>query len=1138
MDFCHLHTHTEYSLLDGLCRIRELVSHAKSLGQTALAITDHGALYGAMEFYKECKAQGLKPIIGCEFYVAVGEMSDRATPGYYHLTLLAKNEEGLKNLYRLSTLSFRDGFYYKPRIDKNLLKNHTDGLICLSGCLQGELSQKILLGDLSGARKTAEEYREMFAPGDYYIEVHNHFLPEERTVMPQLLKLAGELGIGAVCANDVHYIQKEDHEIQDILLCVQMQRQVNETDRIRMETKEFYLKSYEEMAELFPKELLDTTLEIAEKCNLEIPFGVFRFPKYPLDEGVSAPKYLRKQCELGMYAKYETVTEEMKERLEYELKTITEMGFCDYFLIVWDFVRYAKKQGIPVGPGRGSAAGSLVAYCLNITTVDPLRYGLVFERFLNRERVSMPDIDIDFCNERRGEVIDYVISKYGADRVAQIVAFGTMKAKAAVKDVARALGISYAVADEVTKELSRAHVFNITLDEAMSRKDTNLKEMYDSDAQIRTLIDISRKLEGHIRHCTVHAAGILITGEPAVNLVPLCTVTDTAATQYEMAHLESLGLLKMDFLGLRNLTVIENTQEMIFARRGKRVYFNEMEYDDPKVYDLLSRGDTDGVFQLESSGMKKFLQEFRPRTFEDVIAAISLYRPGPAKKIPEFIRNKENPHLVKYSCPQLEPILHVTYGCIVYQEQVMEIFRQLAGYSLGQADLIRRAISKKKADVLLREKEKFVEGCLKNGISQEISSSIFREIEDFASYAFNKSHAACYSVVAYQTAYLKAYYPAEFYAALISSYMNFTEKVAYYISSARERGISVLSPHINSGKETFTVKNNQIIFGLTAIKGIGKQLATAIVEERQSFGEYISLEDFINRLFQKQLNKRAVESLIKAGCFDDFESREELLETYEHLMDKRSHEVQFNVSGQLDLFGATLQEGEAKKPFIHPTKGSRRRRTTPKELRMEKEVLGLYVSGHPLEQFQKKIRSMRGDSVLKTKEAFLEDSSREMVVKYIGVITNLDVRRTKNGRRMGFFQLEDVTGTISCIAFPDIYNQNTDAILEDNIVVATGKLSLEADDTVKFILTKLDRFSTDITYLKLYLRLESESSPKMEELKKLLQFFSGETPVYVYFEDEKRLTVAPKNLWVSENSILLDKLHALLGADNVKLVAD
>ena len=1137
MDFCHLHTHTEYSLLDGLCRIGELVSYAKKMGQSALAITDHGALYGVMEFYKECKAQGVKPILGCEFYVAAGKRTDRSIPGYHHLTLLAKNETGLQNLYRLSSQSFQDGFYYKPRIDKELLKENSEGLVCLSGCLQGEIPRLLLAGNVSGAIKAAEEYRDMFLPGDYYIEVQNHMIAEERTVLPSLLKLASQIGVKAVCANDVHYIKKEDHDIQDILLCVQTQRTVSDTDRIRMETREFYLKSYEEMAELFPKELLETTLEIAEKCNVEIEFGKFRFPKYPVAEDTTPEKYLRYLCNLGLTAKYETVTEEMKERLQYELTTICEMGFCDYFLIVWDFVRYAKEKGIPVGPGRGSAAGSLVAYCLNITTVDPLRYGLVFERFLNRERISMPDIDIDFCNERRQEVIDYVISKYGADRVAQIVAFGTMKAKAAVKDVARAVGISYAVADEVTKELSRCHVFNVTLDEAMSRKDNRLREMYDSDPDIRRLVDISRKLEGHIRHCTVHAAGVLITGEPAVNLVPLCTVTDATATQYEMAHLESLGLLKMDFLGLRNLTVIENIQQQLSLRLGKRIYFHQMEYDDPKVYDLLCEGDTDGVFQLESSGMKNFLREFRPRTFEDVIAAISLYRPGPAKKIPEFIKNKRNPAGIQYKTKELEPILNVTYGCIVYQEQVMEIFRKLAGYSLGQADLIRRAISKKKVDVMLSEKEKFVAGCEKNGISAQIAISIFDEIEDFASYAFNKSHAACYSVVAYQTAYLKCYYPAEFYAALISSYMSFTDKVVYYIQSARDRGILVLSPGINTGKESFTVKNNQIIFGLTAIKGIGKQLATAIVEEREMCGEYASLEDFIKRLYQKQLNKRAVEALIKAGCFDEFSSRQELLDMYEHLMDHQGREVQQNVSGQLDLFGASFSEPTPERPKIHPST-RRKRKTTPQELTMEKEVLGLYVSGHPLEQFQKKIRSMGGDSVVATKEAFLEDSSVEKTVTYIGVISNLEVRRTKTGRRMGFFQLEDVTGSISCIAFPDIYNQNTDAILEDNIVVATGKLSLESDDTVKFILTKLDRFSTDITYLKLYLRVEREASPKMEELKKLLRFFSGETPVYVYFEQEKRLTVAPKNLWVSENSILLEKLRALLGDENVKLVAD
>lgn len=1136
MDFCHLHTHTEYSLLDGLCRIRELVSYVKSLGQTALAITDHGAMYGAMEFYKECKAQGIRPILGCEFYLAKGDRTNHNTPGYYHLVLLAKNETGLRNLYQLCTESFTSGFYYKPRIDKELLKSHTEGLICLSGCLQGELSQLLLSGDTVSARKEAIEYRDMFAPGDYYIEVHNHLLPEERTVMPKLLKLASEIGVKAVCANDVHYIKKEDHDIQDILMCVQMQNQVSDTNRIRLETKEFYLKSYEEMAELFPRELLETTLEIAEKCKVEIEFGKFKFPKYPVEVHTTPEKYLKELCMHGLIAKYETVTDELKARLNYELKTITEMGFCDYFLIVWDFVRYAKNKGIPVGPGRGSAAGSLVAYCLNITTVDPIRYGLVFERFLNKERISMPDIDIDFCNERRGEVIQYVISKYGADRVAQIIAFGTMKAKAAVKDAARAMGISYQVADEITKELSRCREPNVTLEEAMNRTDNRLSELYRSDDTIRRLVDTAKKLEGHIRHTTVHAAGVLICGEAATNLVPLCSVTDAVATQYEMEHLESLGLLKMDFLGLRNLTVIDNTLSQIYRRKGEKINFQNMEYNDQRVYQLIARGDTDGVFQLESSGMKNFLREFRPKSFEDVIAAISLFRPGPAKKIPEFIKNKENPHLVQYKCKELEPILAVTYGCIVYQEQVMEIFRRLAGYSLGQADLIRRAISKKKADVLLREKEKFIAGCEKNGISEEIAISIFDEIEDFASYAFNKSHAACYSVVAYQTAYLKCYYPAEFYAALITSYMSFTDKVAYYLQSAAEHGISVTAPDINRGDVSFTVEKNQILFGLTAIKGIGKQLASAIVSEREN-GAFLSLDDFIKRVPQKHLNKRAMEALIKAGCFDNFGSRREFLDCFEHFMDRHARELEQNVSGQLDLFGTVLQEPSQKLSPAEKTALSEPYEPDDEDLKMEKEVLGLYISGHPLKQFQKKLKSMGADSLPKALEEYRE-TGVEREYTFIGVISGLDVRRTKSGNRMAFFTLEELSANISCLAFSDFYVRHTDAIVEDNIVVATGKFSRDQDDAIKFILTRLDRFSTQIKYLKLYLRVPSEKDPIMNEVKKLLTFFSGNTPVYVYFEAEKRLTKAPKSLFVSENRILTEKLNNLLGEENVKLVED
>ncbi|MBP3448318.1 MAG: DNA polymerase III subunit alpha [Clostridia bacterium] len=1133
MDFCHLHTHTEYSLLDGLCRIRELVSRAKALGQTALAITDHGAMFGAMEFYKECVSQGIKPIIGCEFYVARGDRTNRDIPGYYHLVLLAKNETGLQNLYALCTESYQSGFYYKPRIDKELLSRHTDGLVCLSGCLQGELSQLLLSGDEKTAEQVAQAYQNMFSH-DYYIEVHNHLLPEERTVVPKLLKLASKHGIKAVCANDIHYVEKADHDIQDILMCVQMQRQVSETDRIRLETKEFYLKSYEEMAELFPEELLKNTLEVANKCNLQIEFGKFRFPKYPVEVHTTPEKYLRELCEYGLKAKYETVTEELKARLKYELDTIISMGFCDYFLIVWDFVRYAKEKGIPVGPGRGSAAGSLVAYCLNITTVDPIRYGLVFERFLNKERISMPDIDIDFCKERRGEVIQYVISKYGADRVAQIVAFGTLKAKAAIKDTARAMGIPYQVADEITKELTKCRVPDITLEEAMNRTDNELPRLYRTNDTIRRLVDTAKKLEGHIRHCTVHAAGVLICGEPAANLVPLCTVTDVLTTQYEMAHLESLGLLKMDFLGLRNLTVIENTLTEIYRRTGNRIYFHQMEYDDPKVYQLIARGDTDGVFQMESSGMKNFLREFRPRCFEDLIAAISLYRPGPAKKIPEFIKNKDNPTGIRYKCKELEPILSVTYGCVVYQEQVMEIFRRLAGYSLGQADLIRRAISKKKADVLLREKEKFVEGCLKNGIPPEISNEIFQEIEDFASYAFNKSHAACYSVLAYQTAFLKCYYPAEFYAALITSYLGDTDKVAYYIQSAADLGIGVSAPNINSGSATFTVSKNQIIFSLSAIKGVGIQLTQAIVDQRQN-GKFTSLVDFIKRVPRKHLNKWAMEALIKAGCFDDFGSRKEFLDCFEHFMDRHAEEMVHNVSGQLDLFGAVLQEPAQPEPKPSPDREAYE--PDDEDLKMEKEVLGLYISGHPLKQFQKKLKSMGSDSLPKALEEYRE-TGLEKEYTFIGVISGLQVRTTKKGNRMAFFTLEALSGNVKCIAFSDFFVHHTDAIVEENIVVATGKFSRDHDDSIRFILTRLDRFDTKINYLKLYLRLPGRTHPLMNELKKLLTFFSGETPVFVYFEDEKQLTKAPKSLFVSENKILMEKLTNLLGEENVKLVKD
>jgi DNA polymerase-3 subunit alpha len=1136
--FCHLHTHTEYSLLDGLCNIKDLVSHAKKLGQSSLAITDHGALFGIIDFYKECLSSDIKPIIGSEFYVTSKSMLDHSpkNSSYYHIILLAKNEVGLKNLYKLSTISYQDGFYYKPRIDKEILTKYSDGLICLSGCIMGEIAQNLLLGNYDGAINTANEYIKIFSKEDFYIELHNHNLADEKKILPTLIKLARELGINAVCANDIHYVKKEDASVQDILLCVQTQKQVTDTDRIKFETNEFYLKSYDEMLEAFDgnREFLDNTIKISDKCNVKIEFNRFSFPRFETENNTSPNEYLKELCYRGLALKYENITDDLKERLDYELNTIFEMGFCDYFLIVWDFVRFAIKNDIPVGPGRGSAAGSLVSYCLGITTVDPIKYHLVFERFLNKERISMPDIDIDFCNERRGEVIEYVINKYGSNRVAQIITFGTMKAKAAIKDVARAIGLPYFMADEVTKLIP--YSLSATIDDALSRND-DLRKLYQADPKIKELIDISRKLEGHIRHSSIHAAGVLITGEDAQNLVPLTFITNTLATQFEMKNLEALGLLKMDFLGLRNLTVIKNTIIQIQSNFNININFDKMEFLDKNVFKMISQGETDGVFQLESRGMKSFLQEFKPQTLEDIIAGISLYRPGPMAKIPEFIKNKENPKLITYICPQLEKILSVTYGCIVYQEQVMEIFRELAGYSLGQADLIRRAISKKKASVLFAEKAKFIEGCHKNNISKEIAIAIFDEIEGFASYAFNKSHAAAYAVLAYQTAYLRHHYPSYFYAALITSYMYFTEKVAYYINSARDIGINVIPPRINESKDIFTVSGKSIVFGLNAIKGVGKSFSLAIVDEREQLGEFSSFENFIERLSNKQLNKKTLESLIKAGCFDEFGSRAEFLKIFEYILDKQSQEKKYNITGQIELFKISLNENISQykdsslKKYYEPTSD---------DLILEKEVLGLYVSGHPLKQFVSKINSMKTDFILDIKEKIISGEAIDVTknITLVGVIEEIKHKRTKKGQDMAFLTLGDLTGSIECLVFPTLLLKCTNDLSKDNIIILEGKISLEENESIKLIANNIRSFSTDISNVKLYLKIENKLRFDMDVLKKTLKFFKGETPVYVYFSEDKRTTIADKSMWVSENALLLDKLKKMLGEDNVKLITD
>ena len=946
MDFCHLHTHTQYSLLDGHCEIDNLVKRAKELGQSAMAITDHGSLYGIVDFYKACKKYGVKPVLGSEFYLC--EDISKKERGYTHLILLAKNETGLKNLYKLSSLSFTKGFYSKPRIDKKLLREYSEGVICLTACINGKIPRLLSEGNLEGAYNEAVDLCKIFGRDNVYIEIQYHGIKEEARIIPLLVKTAQKAELKCVLTNDIHYVDKEDSFYQDVLMCISMQKQLDDTDRIKFETDEFYLKSADEMKETFSDllpdesitEYMKNTLEIAEKCNVEIKFHNFSFPKFFQDKTKEETEiFFRKLCKKGLSMRYAAVTPEMEKQLNHEMDVICEMGFCDYFLIVWDFVRFAKTNGIAVGPGRGSAAGSLVSYVLNITTVDPLKYGLVFERFLNKERVSMPDIDIDFCNERRDEVIEYVTKKYTPDRVCRILTFGTLKARAAIKDTARVMGVPYYKADSVTKLIPPSP--RIKIDDVLN-SNGRLKSLYNSDFEIKKLIDTAKKLEGHLRHGSIHAAGVLITGERADSLVPLTFISDSVATQFEMGTIEELGLLKMDFLGLRNLSIIKNTIEDIKNEYGIQIDFSKDGYDDSDTYKLIANGNTDGVFQLESGGMKRFLKEFKPKSLEDIIAAIALYRPGPMDKIPEFIRNKEHPENITYKCPKLKEILDITYGCIVYQEQVMEIFRSLAGYTYGQADIVRKAISKKKADVLSEQREKFINGCLKNGISEKISSEIFGDIEAFADYAFNKAHSVCYAVLAYETAYLKCKYPPYFFASVLSTFMDFTEKCAFYIESAENMGIKTLPPRINFSDVLFTVKGNSIMFGLAAIKGIGKSMAEEIVDERKTGGAFLSFDDFLKRMIKRRINRGAVESLIKAGCFEGFDKRINLIRTYESSMNSFISISRSNVEGQLSFTDMTLKEPDGETVLEYDE--SKIEPPTKVDLEMEHEVLGLYIS--------------------------------------------------------------------------------------------------------------------------------------------------------------------------------------------------
>lgn len=1153
-NFTHLHLHTEYSLLDGACRIEGLMQRVKALGQTAVAITDHGVMYGCVDFYKAAKKVGVKPIIGCEVYVATRTRFDKVNriDGSNHLVLLCKNETGYKNLIKMVSAGFTEGFYNKPRVDHELLEEYHEGLICLSACLAGEIPQALLAGDYEKAKNLARYYEDLFGKGNYYIEIQDHGLDEQRTVLPLLVRLSRETGIPLVATNDAHYLEKEDSRMQHILICIQTNKTVNDDDVLEFGTDEFYVKSTDEMYELFSAwpEACENTSRIAEMCSFDFEFGVTRLPYFVAPDGMDNKEYFVKLCRDGLLRRYGAdVPEDIRARLDYEISIIDRMGYINYYLIVFDFINYAKSQGIPVGPGRGSGAGSLAAYCVGITNIDPIKYNLLFERFLNPERVSMPDFDIDFCYERRQEVIDYVIRKYGADHVAQIVTFGTMAARAAIRDVGRVLDMPYGTVDGIAKLVPMEPKMTLTKALSISRE---LKARYDADPQVKELIDMSLKLEGMPRHASTHAAGVVITREAADEYVPLATNDGNPVTQFTMTTIEELGLLKMDFLGLRTLTVIDDAEKMI-RKREPGFSMDAVPYDDQRVYAMLNAGETEGVFQMESGGMTQAVMGLQSKSLEDIIAIISLYRPGPMESIPTYIANRHNPGNVKYKTPQLEHILDVTNGCIVYQEQVMQICRELAGFSYGQADLVRRAMSKKKHDVMEKERQHFVHGntepghecagCVANGISEAVANAIFDDMSSFASYAFNKAHAAAYAVVAYQTAYLKRHYPREFMAALLTSVLDNTGKVIEYTAECQRMGIRVLPPDINASDAGFTVEGKDIRFGLLALKNVGRNLIATVVRER-SGTPYRSLYDFCKRLHGTEINRRAVESMIKSGAFDNLEAkRRSMMDGVEGILKSVESEARRNLDGQIDLFGALDGEQESgRNVYKLPDSGEE----YPYDilLQMEKEVSGLYLSGHPLDHYRPVIEKV---STCRISELVGENAHAydEQNVTLVCTVVRTKTINTKAGGMMAFITVEDLSGSMEVLAFPKVLLAASEAVHDNAVVVIKGRVSYKEDEPSKLIADSIvdveryepDKIKTDIKSTKngLWLKLSSMRSESFEETKNLLQIFEGNFPVYMYFEDTKQRMLAPKSLWCTQSDLLVSELERVLGAGNVKV---
>ena len=1148
MAFAHLHVHTEYSLLDGSNKIKECVNRVKELGMDSCAITDHGVMYGVIDFYRAAREAGIKPILGCEVYVAPNSRFDKEMTGgeerYHHLVLLAENNTGYANLMKIVSKGFTEGYYYRPRVDMEVLQEYHEGIIALSACLAGEVPRYIEKGLIEEAKKCALKYEACFGKGNYFLELQDHGIPEQQTVNQALLRMSKELDIPLVATNDVHYTREEDAQAHDILLCIQTGKVVTDENRMRYDGGQYFIKSEQQMKELFPYalEALQNTQKIADRCNVEIEFGVTKLPHFDVPEGYDSWTYLNKLCLDGLKERYPEDDGTLRERLDYELNTIRDMGYVDYFLIVWDFINYAKENGIPVGPGRGSAAGAIVSYCLRITDIDPIKYNLLFERFLNPERVSMPDIDIDFCYERRQEVIDYVRDKYGADKVVQIVTFGTMAAKGVIRDVARAMDLPYAFADQIAKMVPNE--LNITLARALTIN-PELKNLYDSNEQVKELLDMCRKLEGLPRHTSMHAAGVVICQKPADEFVPLSRGSDgSITTQFTMTTIEELGLLKMDFLGLRTLTVIKDAVDLVKESRNIDLDMESIDYNDKKVLDFIGTGKTDGVFQLESAGMKSFMKELKPQSLEDVIAGISLYRPGPMDFIPKYVKGKNSASEVTYSTPLLEPILAPTYGCIVYQEQVMQIVRELGGYTLGRSDLVRRAMSKKKQSVMEKEKANFVygneqegvPGCVSRGIPEAVADQIYEDMMDFAKYAFNKSHAACYAVVSYQTAYLKYYYPVEFMAALMTSVIDNSTKVTEYIVSCRAMGIDILPPDVNSGQSRFSVQDGAIRFALTALKSVGRPVIAAIVKEREERGLYTTLEDFITRTSAYDVNKRVIENLIKAGAFDSIPgTRKQLMSVYAGLVEHLVKDKKNNMAGQMSLFDLVGEEEKESFEMPLPDVGEYAKEVM---LAFEKEVVGVYISGHPLESYKDFIESRVS---AKTSDFYLDEETgltkvrdgSEVVIG--GILADKKIKYTKNDKIMAFLTIEDLYGSMEVVVFPRDYEKNSEKLVVDSKVFVKGRVQVEDEKDGKLIGSQIYTFEEVPRRLTVFFRDKESYLEQADKLDSLLADSEGNDSVTVVCVKERIQKVLPANRNIRVDETLLEELRKEFGQECVKV---